>query len=256
MTALVDLFAVASRFFQPEYGFALSVPRSFFPAGYVAGLAGEMPRDLVCETNEWRRGRRASAAPRLRNVYGLNFLSAPYLGLSVGGEALADFIRNGTNAGVLEPLAGGLQLGLLGMMGHTLAFCGGTILSWMVSARSSMRPESCAGPSVSVTRWRRFSALRSRTLRATCDGIHPSQDRRFRRSWVRPWWSLDSLPTWPAEHGTRSGPRAGQDGSGGGRHQPRARSGDSDDSARSGDGTRATCLLDSLLRGESRGLGA
>ena len=105
LTSFVEL---VRRSFRVEYGFSVAMPRSFFPAGYVVGVAGTMPHDLISETNAWRRQRLMSYSGVFRNVYGLNLLTIEHLSVLIDGCQLSEYIINESGRGAIEDIGNGL----------------------------------------------------------------------------------------------------------------------------------------------------
>jgi hypothetical protein len=107
--ALVEgLLRIVSSACDPHFGFAVSMPRKFFPSGYVAGIAGEGPKELVREANWWRRFGRRQSERVIRNVYGLTLLGEQHLRIPVGQTTLGEWIAEAPERGSLVPLEGGL----------------------------------------------------------------------------------------------------------------------------------------------------
>jgi hypothetical protein len=100
-------------YLRPTYGFAVTMPRSFMPAGYGLGIAGEMPDELTYDTNAWshysnQKRRAAECDCVLRNVYGLNVLTASHLDNPVGSERLEDWIKSKPHRGHITEVGQGL----------------------------------------------------------------------------------------------------------------------------------------------------
>jgi len=94
---------------EPQYGLAVIMPKKFLPGGYVIGVGGEGPDELVMDATAWMD--LACECPRrLRNVFGYNILGAPHLDIPVGEKRLADWIRASKDRGRIDDLGGGLFL--------------------------------------------------------------------------------------------------------------------------------------------------
>ena len=84
------------------YGYAFSMPSTYMPSGYSAGLMGQAPDKLVWDANSWSRGACAEASTKLRNVFPLNFVNKSHLGQKLQSEGLGTWIESDRSRGVLS----------------------------------------------------------------------------------------------------------------------------------------------------------
>jgi len=101
----------SNAFLDATYGFAVMLPRRFMPACYVIGVAsGEMPEEMVYESNAWMQFSARECDRTLRNVFGYNMVNPRHLDIDVGGQRLRDWICSSSNRGRIETQADGLLL--------------------------------------------------------------------------------------------------------------------------------------------------
>lgn len=109
-TLLSDMLGLVDDYLTVVYGYAVAMPRKFLPSGYVIGVPGEAPEQLVFDATMWRRKGWRECGRRLRNVFPINLLTAEHLELTIGSASLRDWIRTSASRGSLLPVGEGLFL--------------------------------------------------------------------------------------------------------------------------------------------------
>lgn len=100
----------STKYVAGDSGFAFVMSRYSMPAGYVLGIAGELPQDLVYDCTAWRRFAGKECDHSIRNVFGYNILNTKHLNIDIGGRRLEEWIKASAGRGRIEPLKGGLFL--------------------------------------------------------------------------------------------------------------------------------------------------
>lgn len=134
------LWEICSRMFEilpaAGYGFASIMPYEYLPIGYVAGLAGGAPENLIYDVNSWGDGY-GTGLDTLRNVHGWNLLAKGLLNQPVDDTTLEHWITRGKGKrGELQEFSESLALWSFANLGSDTE-----VLDWDGDVTGSIRRE-------------------------------------------------------------------------------------------------------------------